>query len=108
MILAEFSVNKNEFASCPANLECRLKSFMTQLIFRFLVGGTIVSLIAVFGDILKSKSFAGLFGAPTAVALATLGLRIPYSLVFSSLVAIRYVHLFTTEITENRAFHSRV
>ena len=58
MIPAELSVNKNEFVSCSANSECRLKSFMTQLIFRFLVGGTIVSLFAVVGDILKPKSFA--------------------------------------------------
>ncbi len=49
---------------------------MTQLIFRLLVGGTIVSLFAVFGDILKPKSFAGLLGAAPSVALATLGLRI--------------------------------
>lgn len=49
---------------------------MMQIIFRFLVGGTIVSLFAVLGDVLKPKSFAGLFGAAPSVALATLGLTI--------------------------------
>jgi len=47
-----------------------------QLIFRFAAGGLIVSLFAVAGDILKPKSFAGLFGAAPSVALATLGLTI--------------------------------
>src|ERR1700719_3366870 len=49
---------------------------MTPLLFRFLVGGTLVSLFAVLGDLLKPKSFAGLFGAAPSVALATLGLTI--------------------------------
>jgi hypothetical protein len=47
-----------------------------QLIFRFFVGGLIVSLFAAFGGALKPKSFAGLFGAAPSVALATLGLTI--------------------------------
>jgi hypothetical protein len=49
---------------------------MMQIIFRFLVGGTIVSFFAVLGDVLKPKRFAGLFGAAPSVALATLGLTI--------------------------------
>ena len=49
---------------------------MMQLIFRFAVGGLIVSFFAALGDILKPKSFAGLFGAAPSVALATLGLTI--------------------------------
>ncbi|MGA9307810.1 MAG: DUF3147 family protein [Candidatus Sulfotelmatobacter sp.] len=49
---------------------------MTQLIFRFVFGGFIVSLFAALGDALKPKSFAGLFGAAPSVALATLGLTI--------------------------------
>jgi hypothetical protein len=40
--------------------------------FRFLAGGVIVSLFAVLGDVLRPKSFAGLFGAAPSVALATL------------------------------------
>lgn len=47
-----------------------------ELIFRFLVGGLVVSFFAVIGDVLKPKSFAGLFGAAPSVALATLGLTI--------------------------------
>jgi uncharacterized membrane protein (GlpM family) len=49
---------------------------MMQLVFRFVVGGVVVSLFAVIGDLLKPKSFAGLFGAAPSVALATLGLTI--------------------------------
>ena len=49
---------------------------MLQYLFRFLVGGTIVSLFACLGDMLKPKSFAGLFGAAPSVALATLGLTV--------------------------------
>jgi uncharacterized membrane protein (GlpM family) len=41
---------------------------------RFLIGGLFVS--AVLGDILKLKSFAGLFGAAPSVALTTLVLTI--------------------------------
>lgn len=45
-----------------------------QILIRFLVGGAVVSFFAVLGDLLKPKSFAGLFGAAPSVALATLGL----------------------------------
>lgn len=41
---------------------------------RFLLGGFIVSAFAMLSDILRPKSFAGLFGAAPSVALATLGL----------------------------------
>lgn len=47
-----------------------------DLIVRFFVGGLVVSVFAVFGDVFKPKSFAGLFGAAPSVALATLGLTI--------------------------------
>jgi len=47
---------------------------MEDLLIRFLVGGTFVSIFAVFGDLLRPKSFAGLFGAAPSIALATLGL----------------------------------
>ena len=49
---------------------------MLQLLFRFAVGGTMVTLFAFLADLLKPKSFAGLFGAAPSVALATLGLTI--------------------------------
>lgn len=47
-----------------------------QLLFRFVVGGLVVSLFAIVGDVLRPKSFAGIFGAAPSVALATLGLTI--------------------------------
>jgi uncharacterized membrane protein (GlpM family) len=47
-----------------------------DLVVRFLVGGALVSLFALTGDILKPKGFAGLFGAAPSVALASLGLTI--------------------------------
>lgn len=49
---------------------------MTEWILRFLVGGAVVSLFAVIADVLRPKSFAGLFSAAPSVALATLGLAI--------------------------------
>jgi uncharacterized membrane protein (GlpM family) len=45
-----------------------------QLIFRFLVGGIVVSIFATLGDLVKPKSFGGLLSAAPSVALATLGL----------------------------------
>jgi Protein of unknown function (DUF3147) len=47
---------------------------MVDYALRFLIGGLVVSLFAVVGDVLRPKSFAGLFGAAPSVALATLGL----------------------------------
>jgi uncharacterized membrane protein (GlpM family) len=49
---------------------------ITQLIFRFAVGGFVVTLFAALGDVLKPKSFASLFAAAPSVALATLALTI--------------------------------
>ena len=43
-------------------------------LIRFMAGGLIVSLFAVLGDVLRPKSFAGLFGAAPSVALASLTL----------------------------------
>jgi hypothetical protein len=36
---------------------------MTEYVVRFLVGGVVVSAFAMLGDVLRPKSFAGLFGA---------------------------------------------
>src|ERR1700730_1028679 len=47
-----------------------------ELLFRFLVGGALVSLFSLLGDLFKPKSFAGLFGAAPSIALATLGLAV--------------------------------
>jgi Protein of unknown function (DUF3147) len=49
---------------------------MREMLFRFLVGGIVVSTFSTLGDVLKPKSFAGLFGAAPSVALATLALTI--------------------------------
>lgn len=48
----------------------------SELIYRFFVGGAIVSAFALIGELLKPKSFAGLFGAAPSVALATLTLTV--------------------------------
>jgi hypothetical protein len=49
---------------------------MSELVIRFLVGGVVVSVFAMLGDVVRPKSFAGLFGAAPSVALATLALTI--------------------------------
>ena len=49
---------------------------MIQIVVRFLLGGIVVSAFAIIADLLKPKSFAGLFGAAPSVALATLGLTV--------------------------------
>jgi hypothetical protein len=36
---------------------------MTEYVVRFFLGGLVVSAFAMLGDILRPKSFAGLFGA---------------------------------------------
>jgi len=47
-----------------------------DLVLRFLIGGAVVSAFAIVGDLLKPRSFAGLFGAAPSVALATLALAV--------------------------------
>jgi hypothetical protein len=49
---------------------------MTEYLVRFLIGGAVVSAFAMLGDVLRPKSFAGLFGAAPSVALATLGIAV--------------------------------
>jgi hypothetical protein len=43
-----------------------------EYLLRFIAGGVVVSAFAVLGDILRPKSFAGLFGAAPSIALATI------------------------------------
>ena len=45
-----------------------------QLLIRFFIGGAIVSLFSVAGEVLKPKTFAGIFGAAPSVAIASLAL----------------------------------
>src|SRR6202042_122073 len=52
--------------------QCR----MTEYVVRFLLGGVVVSAFSMLGDMLRPKSFAGLFGAAPSVALATLGIAV--------------------------------
>src|ERR1700704_497033 len=49
---------------------------MSELIIRFLIGGAVISAFALLGDVLRPKSFAGLFGAAPSIALATVGITI--------------------------------
>ena len=49
---------------------------MSEYFIRFIAGGAVVSAFSMLGDVLKPKSFAGLFGAAPSVALATLGIAI--------------------------------
>ena len=51
-------------------------AIVKEMLFRFLVGGVVVSAFSALGDALKPKSFAGLFGAAPSVALATLALAV--------------------------------
>lgn len=43
-------------------------------ILRFLIGGIVVSIFAVIGDLFRPRTFSGLFGAAPTIALATLGI----------------------------------
>jgi hypothetical protein len=49
---------------------------LNDALFRFLIGGLVVSAFATVGGLFKPTSFAGLFGAAPSVALATLALAI--------------------------------
>jgi hypothetical protein len=49
---------------------------MTEYVIRFLAGGIVVSAFAMLGDLIRPKSFAGLFGAVPSVALTTLGIAL--------------------------------
>jgi hypothetical protein len=49
---------------------------MLEYVVRFFVGGLVVSLFSMLGDMLRPKSFAGLLGAAPSVALATLGIAV--------------------------------
>jgi hypothetical protein len=49
---------------------------MKEILLRFVIGGVVVSVFAMLGDVFRPKSFAGLFGAAPSVALATLGLTV--------------------------------
>ena len=47
-----------------------------QFLIRFLIGGAIVCLFAALGDVVRPKSFAGIFGAAPSIALATVAITL--------------------------------
>jgi hypothetical protein len=49
---------------------------VNEILVRVVAGGVVVSLFALLGDLLKPKTFAGLFGAAPSIALATLVLTV--------------------------------
>jgi hypothetical protein len=52
------------------------QGYVKEIIFRVIAGGVFVSAFSLLGDLLKPKSFAGLFGAAPSIALATLALTV--------------------------------
>ena len=56
---------------------------MLEYLLRFIAGGIAVSAFAAFGDAVRPKSFAGLFGAAPSIALAIGGLFLAFSGDFS-------------------------
>jgi hypothetical protein len=49
---------------------------LTDIVVRFFIGGLVVSAFSLISDLLKPKTFAGLFGAAPSIALATLALTV--------------------------------
>lgn len=49
---------------------------MMPFVWRFLIGGLAVCAFAALGEVMRPKTFAGLFGAAPSIALATLGLTV--------------------------------
>jgi uncharacterized membrane protein (GlpM family) len=54
----------------------RLERVVADVLVRFLIGGLAVSFFAALADVLRPRSFAGLFGAAPSIALATLVLTV--------------------------------
>jgi dolichyl-phosphate-mannose--protein O-mannosyl transferase len=51
---------------------------ISELCIRFIIGGIVVSTFAMLGEVVRPKSFAGLFGAAPSVALASFGLTVAH------------------------------
>ena len=58
------------------NLKPAPEGLCTRSCLRTVIGGVVVSCFSILGDLLKPKSFAGLFGAAPSVALASLYLAL--------------------------------
>ena len=72
---------------------------IAELTLRFVLGGLLVSLFAVAGELCRPKTFSGLFGAAPSVAIATLGLAYakegaPYVVIEARSMLIGAVALF--------------
>jgi uncharacterized membrane protein (GlpM family) len=63
-----------ELRSSQKVLPFQSEQHKLEFVIRFLVGGIVVSIFAILGDILRPKSFAGLFSAAPTIALVTLGM----------------------------------
>lgn len=49
---------------------------MKEILLRFVIGGLVVSGFALLGEVLRPKTFAGLFAAAPSIALATVGMTV--------------------------------
>jgi uncharacterized membrane protein (GlpM family) len=49
---------------------------MMDIMLRFLIGGMVVSVFAILGDMIKPESLGGVFAAAPTIALATLSLTL--------------------------------
>lgn len=47
-----------------------------EILLRFLIGGSVVTIFSILGDLFKPKSFAGVFAAAPTIALATMVLTL--------------------------------
>jgi hypothetical protein len=56
----------------PINTLPPMVGTMEEYLIRFVAGGLMVSAFAAVGDVVRPKSFAGLFGAAPSIAIVTL------------------------------------
>jgi len=84
-----------------------------MLLWRFLLGGAMVSLFALLGDVVRPKRIAGIFGGAPSVALATLALTVAKSdaltaslearsMILSSLGFVLYVYIAQRVLARGR------
>ncbi len=64
------------FPALRAGTAHRWHRAMSEVLVRFLLGGLVVSVFAILGDVLRPKRFADLLSAVPSVALATLGIAV--------------------------------
>ena len=92
------------------------RDMWADLGLRFVLGGAIVSLFSLLGDVFQPKRFSGLFSAAPSVALATLGLTFlthdanyasleGRSMLMGAIALVSYSY-FVTRLMMRRPFHS--